>query len=108
MNGLGCILERWLESSSVFNPNYNAATYIALLEEHFLTFVDDLFFDCTFQQDNASADSAHYIFEWFIENNINVLAWPARRLDLNPIENAWLGSLAGCTPMISSSILWIL
>lgn len=41
------------------NTNINAVAYTAILEQHLLPFVEDHPFDCTFQQDNASAHSAH-------------------------------------------------
>ena len=43
----------------------------------------------TFQQDNAPCQKAKTVTAWFEENNIRVLQWPARRQDLNPIENVW-------------------
>jgi len=42
-----------------------------------------------FQQDNASCHTARLVQDWFSENNITPLIWPARSPDLNPIENAW-------------------
>jgi len=42
-----------------------------------------------FQQDNASIHSARVTRAWLEASNIDVLPWPAKSPDLNPIENLW-------------------
>jgi len=40
-----------------------------------------------FQQDNSSIHIAKLTKDWFSANNIDIMMWPAKSPDLNPIEN---------------------
>ncbi|GFX26063.1 transposable element Tcb1 transposase [Trichonephila clavipes] len=40
-----------------------------------------------FQQDNARPHVAHIVQRFFVNHQIQLLSWPARSLDLSPIEN---------------------
>ncbi|GFW11642.1 transposable element Tcb1 transposase [Trichonephila clavipes] len=42
-----------------------------------------------FQQGNARPHVAHIVQRFFVKHQIELLLWPARSLDLSPIENMW-------------------
>ena len=65
-----------------------AVKYIETLQRFLLPFADqELVPICVFQQNRASIHRARIVREWFKKEDMVVLDWPARSLDLNPIEN---------------------
>ena len=45
--------------------------------------------NATLQQDNARPHVALVVTNFLIQNNVNVLPWPAISPDLSPIEHIW-------------------
>jgi len=68
----------------------NSTKYCETLQAYLLPFCERIGVeDWTFQQDNASIHKSAQTTEWLRNTVANVLEWPAKSPDMNPIENLW-------------------
>lgn len=86
----GCFSSRGTGELFVIENNANAQDYLFILESNLLPYIDRHGRDeMIFMQDNAAIHTARVVQEWFAEQQMTTLPWPAKSPDLNPIENLW-------------------
>ena len=86
----GCFCLRGRPELFIVPNTLNSEKYVELLQNTLEPFAEKTFKGSwRYQQDNAPMHNSKYTKEYFMEAEINVIEWPPRSPDLNPIENLW-------------------
>lgn len=67
----------------------NGEKYKLILENYLIPFLNEKGPDLLFMQDNTRIHTCRLVSQFLLEKRVEVLVWPPKSPDLNPIENLW-------------------
>ena len=82
------MLYNGVSSLGVINGTLDPSKYCEVLTKCLLAFEsEDCLTNWIFQQDNASCYGSTFTKQFLFDSDVDVLPWPGRSPDINPIEN---------------------